>query len=98
MQSSLPLMFEPVYQERAWGGRRLESAFGRRLPAGKQIGESWEIVDRREAQSVVRHGPWKGRTLHQLWRDRRREIFGTDAPDVPRFPILAKLLDAHEKL
>jgi mannose-6-phosphate isomerase len=93
-----PLLFEPLFQERTWGGRRLERAFGRQLPAGKQIGESWEIVDRPEAQSVVREGPWQGRTLHELWGEQRREIFGADAPDLPRFPILAKLLDAREKL
>jgi len=28
------LRFEPIYQERVWGGRALESALGRRLPAG----------------------------------------------------------------
>ncbi len=84
--------------ERVWGGRRLQSLFGKELPPGKQIGESWEIVDRPEAQSVVRHGPWRGRTLHELWLEHRLEIFGDGLPDVPRFPILAKLLDAREKL
>jgi mannose-6-phosphate isomerase len=93
-----PLLFEPLFQERAWGGRRLESAFGRQLPSGQRIGESWEIADRPEAQSVVRQGPWAGRTLHELWSDQRREVFGEKAPDFPRFPILAKLLDAKEKL
>ena len=93
-----PLLFEPLFQEWAWGGRRLESAFGRQLPPGKRIGESWEMVDRPEAQSVVRQGPWRGRALHELWREERREIFGETAPDLPRFPILAKLLDAQEKL
>jgi len=93
-----PLLFEPLFQERAWGGRRLESAFGRQLPPGKRIGESWEIADRPEAQSVVRQGPWAGRTLHELWSDHRREVFGEKVPDFPRFPILAKLLDAKEKL
>ena len=93
-----PLLFEPLFLERAWGGRRLESAFGKKLPPGKRIGESWEIVDRPEAQSVVRQGPWRGRTLHELWRDHRAEIFGDNLPDAPRFPILAKLLDAEEKL
>ena len=83
--------------ERVWGGRRLESLFGKALPAG-QIGESWEIVDRPEAQSVVRDGPWQGRTLHQLWMEERAAIFGQGLPDSPRFPILAKLLDAAEKL
>ncbi len=93
-----PLVFEPLFMERVWGGRRLESLFGKKLPAGKKIGESWEIVDRPEAQSVVRQGPWKGKTLHELWRDHRVEIFGENVPDAPRFPIFAKLLDAQEKL
>jgi mannose-6-phosphate isomerase len=93
-----PLLFEPLFMERTWGGRRLASAFGKKLPPGKRIGESWEIVDRPEAQSVVRQGPWRGRTLQELWRDHRAEIFGDDMPAVPRFPIFAKLLDAQEKL
>ncbi|MGH7937449.1 MAG: type I phosphomannose isomerase catalytic subunit [Bryobacteraceae bacterium] len=93
-----PLVFEPIFQERVWGGRRLESVFGKALPAGKSIGESWEIVDRPEAQSVVRQGPLRGQTLHELWRDHRPEVFGEDAPETPRFPIFAKLLDAREKL
>lgn len=93
-----PLVFEPLYMERVWGGRRLESLFGKKLPPGKTIGESWEISDRPDAQSVVRQGPWRGTTLHELWVNQRAEIFGTGLPDSPRFPILAKLLDAREKL
>lgn len=84
--------------ERVWGGRRLESLFGKKLPPKKSIGESWEIVDRPEAQSIVRDGPWQGKTLHQLWLDHRAEIFGGGLPDSPRFPILVKLLDARETL
>ena len=83
--------------ERIWGGRRLESRFGKSLPPQAQIGESWEIVDRPEAQSVVAGGPLKGRTLHELWTKHRSSIFGR-VPDSPRFPLLIKLLDAHEKL
>ena len=93
-----PLLFEPLFMERIWGGRELERRFGKKLPAGKNIGESWEIVDRAEAQSVVRQGPWKGKTLHQLWCEHRAEIFGDEAGDDSRFPILAKLLDARESL
>src|SRR5437016_3983412 len=83
--------------ERIWGGRRLESEFGKTLPAQKLIGESWEIVDRPEAQSIVRNGPLRGRTLHELWTQHRQEIFG-DVPDTARFPLVAKLIDAREKL
>jgi len=95
--ASAPLTFEPIFMERMWGGRRLESKFGKDLPAQKSIGESWEIVDRPEAQSIVRNGPLCGKTLHELWTQNRDEIFG-DAPDVPRFPLLLKLLDAHKDL
>lgn len=94
---SQPLTFTPLFMERIWGGRRLETLFGKALPAGARIGESWEIVDRPEAQSVVRAGPWQGRTLHELWVDYRAEIFGA-MPDAPRFPLFLKLLDAAEKL
>src|SRR4029077_15906207 len=92
-----PLTFEPIFMERMWGGRRLESEFGKKLPAQKRIGESWEIVDRPEAQSVVANGPLRGKTLHELWTQDRGEIFG-NLPDASRFPLLVKLLDAHEKL
>src|SRR5881296_2340173 len=92
-----PLTFAPIFMQRIWGGRRLETDFGKKLPANKRFGESWEIVDRPEAQSVVRDGPLRGKTLHELWIQRRQEIFGS-VPEALRFPLLLKLLDAHEKL
>ena len=94
--------FQPIFQERIWGGQNLEKLFGRTVPAGKKIGESWELVDRPEAVSDVLAGPGVAagtrQNLHSLWTDRRKEIFGTRAPDVARFPILIKLLDAQENL
>ena len=83
--------------ERIWGGRKLADLFGKELPAGKRIGESWEIVDRPEAQSIVARGPLKGNTLHELWTEERSSIFG-EVHDAPRFPLLIKLLDAHDRL
>ena len=83
--------------ERIWGGRKLAELFGKNLPTNKRIGESWEIADRPEAQSIVGRGPLKGKSLHGLWTEDRARIFG-DVPDAPRFPLLIKLLDAQEKL
>lgn len=94
---SQPLVFQPLFMERIWGGRRLESLYGKHLPPAARIGESWEIVDRPEAQSVVQTGEWKGRTLHDLWLHERAPVFGAIA-DSSRFPLLIKLLDAREKL
>ncbi len=92
-----PLTFEPIFMERIWGGRRLEAEFGKKLPPQRPIGESWEIVDRPEAQSIVRDGLLRGKTLHELWTQHRDEIFG-ETPDSSRFPLLLKLLDAHDRL
>jgi mannose-6-phosphate isomerase len=94
---SQPIVFQPIFMERIWGGRRLESLYGKRLPPAIRIGESWEIVDRPEAQSVVHDGLFRGLTLHALWRKHRQQIFGA-VPETTRFPILAKLLDAQENL
>lgn len=98
MELSTPLVFEPLFMERVWGGRRLETLFGKRLPQSTRIGESWEIVDRPEAQSVVHEGPLRGCTLHELWTEHREAIFGTGLPDSERFPLLCKILDAQQRL
>jgi mannose-6-phosphate isomerase len=96
MQSQC-LTFHPLYKERIWGGRRLESHFGRKLPGKSPIGESWELVDREDAQSIVCEAEFRGASLHDLWTDRRREIFG-EGYEFFRFPIILKILDASDIL
>jgi mannose-6-phosphate isomerase len=84
--------------ERVWGGHRIAGELQRGPATPALIGESWELVDRDDAQSVVAHGPHAGKTLHELWTQHRMEVFGSHAPDTPRFPLLAKILDARETL
>jgi mannose-6-phosphate isomerase len=93
-----PLQFRPLYQERVWGGRALEAALGRQLPPDQPIGESWEIVDRPEAQSVVRGGAWNGLTLRQVIERHGPEVMGPSWPAERRFPLLVKWLDCSERL
>ena len=93
-----PLTFQPIFQERVWGGCNLESLFGKSLPAGKRIGESWEISDRPEASSLIANGPLAGLSLRWLMEEHADELLG-DVPDRNgRFPWLAKLLDAEADL
>lgn len=73
--------------------------FAKKLPAGKLIGESWEISDRPGDESVVANGKFAGQTLHQLLEKFPREILGNArAVAGNRFPILCKILDARDKL
>jgi mannose-6-phosphate isomerase len=92
------LQFDSIYQERVWGGRTLAESFGRALPSGRLVGESWEIVDRPDAQSIVRGGPWAGQTLRALIEARSREIMGPRWPAARPFPVLVKWLDCRERL
>jgi mannose-6-phosphate isomerase len=92
------LQFQPIYQERVWGGRALASFLGRKLPGTAPIGESWELVDRPEAQSVVIGGPWAGRTLREIMATHAGEIMGPAWPATRPFPILVKWLDCRERL
>jgi mannose-6-phosphate isomerase len=87
----------PIYLERAWGGRKLETVFGRQLPSGHLFGEAWELVDRPDAQSIVNAGRYAGKALHELWQTGREALFGPDYRQ-PRFPLLIKILDASEAL
>src|SRR4051812_47240361 len=92
------LRFQPLYQERVWGGRRLETALGRKLPAGQPIGESWEIVDRPEAQSIVEGGPLNAQSLRSILARHAGDLMGPKWPVARPFPILVKWLDCRERL
>src|ERR1022692_985063 len=60
-----PLRFEPIYQYRPWGGRRLADLLTEPMPRGP-IGEAWLLSDRDDHASRVAEGPLKGRTIGQL--------------------------------
>ena len=63
--SLYPLKFTPIYQARIWGGTQLSDVLHREVPASEDpIGESWELVDREEVNSVLANGPMAGRTLN----------------------------------
>ena len=92
-----PITFSPIYMTRVWGGRSLETIYDRQLPDKQPYGESWEMSDREEEQSIVDTGPYAGKSLHELWTDHQEEIFGSGLTG-DRFPLLIKILDARDDL
>ncbi|MBL9172986.1 MAG: class I mannose-6-phosphate isomerase [Verrucomicrobiales bacterium] len=93
-----PVTFEPQFKERVWGGCRLSELFGKSLPGTNPIGESWEITDRPEGVSVIRNGPWAGRTLRWLLEHHGAAVMGRPLSPGERFPWLIKILDARDDL
>jgi mannose-6-phosphate isomerase len=92
-----PLRFQPIPVERVWGGDRL-ARYGKTIPTARPIGESWEVSDRPNANSIIINGTDAGKSLHQLVQTYRSGLLGTNCRDLSRFPLLIKLLDARERL
>jgi mannose-6-phosphate isomerase len=98
-QSSLyPMRFDPIYQYRLWGGRRLADLLSAPLPGDGPIGEAWILSDREDHQSKVANGSLKGETIGRLMEEHRRQLMGKLAPRFRRFPLLLKFLDAQKML
>ncbi len=93
-----PLRFEPIYQYRLWGGRRLADLLSAPLPGDGPIGEAWVLSDRDDHQSHVAEGPLKGQTIGQLLKQFPEQMLGKLAGRFRRFPLLLKFLDAREML
>jgi len=93
-----PLTFQPIYKERVWGGRNLERLYQKSLPAGRPIGESWEITDRPEGISLIANGPLAGQSVRWLMEHHRQDVLGAEAAATGPFPLLVKILDAQETL
>ncbi|MGA3033723.1 MAG: type I phosphomannose isomerase catalytic subunit [Terracidiphilus sp.] len=96
--SLYPLRFEPIYQYRPWGGRRLADLLATSLPGDGPIGEAWVLSDRDDHPSQVANGPLKGRALSEVMEQFREPLMGNLAPCFRRFPLLLKFLDAREML
>jgi mannose-6-phosphate isomerase len=92
-----PLKFKPIFKEKIWGGRKLETVFGKQLPPEKNFGESWELVDLSQNRSVVANGPLAGRTLASVLQQYSLQITGLEKYEPP-FKLLIKILDANRDL
>ena len=94
-----PLVFQPIYHGKMWGGTQIKDFLNRdNMPELKDpVGESWELVDREDEQSVVANGPLKGTTISQLVKHYGKNLLGSKYTG-GKFPLLVKIIDASERL
>lgn len=69
-----PLFLRPVFQEKIWGGKKLNEKFHFDLPSDF-IGEDWAISAHPNGLSVIENGRYCGMTLDILYRE-HPELFG----------------------
>ena len=92
-----PMKLTAPLKDYLWGGTRLKEEYGKET-ALEKVAESWELACHRDGHSVIANGPAEGQTL-EAWLTRAgREMLGTNAARFPYFPLLVKLIDAHDDL
>lgn len=95
-----PFKFEPLFKERIWGGRKLQTYLGKDLPENIRIGESWEVSAVSGSVSVVANGFLKGNNLNELAEVYMDELLGARVYERfgTEFPLLVKFIDASDIL
>ena len=88
------LFLEPVFKEVIWGGDKLATSYGYKIPSDT-TGECWAVSAHKNGDCKLKDGEFKGKNLSWLW-DNHREIFGNAKGDV--FPLLIKIIDAKKDL
>ncbi len=94
-----PIKFEPILQEKIWGGSKLETLLNKNSHS-KNIGESWEISGVPGNISQVSNGDYKGLSLVELLEEHTINLVGKKNYNRfgNEFPLLIKFLDAKTNL
>lgn len=94
-----PLIFEPIFKDRIWGGTKLKLVLNKDIP-NTTTGESWELSTVPGDVSHIANGSWQGKSLQHLIDEHPVEILGTKVYEQfgKQFPLLFKFLDAREDL
>ena len=90
-----PLIFEPIFKDRIWGGNKLGAVLNKNIP-NETTGESWELSAVSGDVSQIANGNWKGRSLQDLIDLYPVELMGEKVYRQfgKQFPLLFKFLDA----
>lgn len=107
-----PLKFIPIASKKPWGGTQLVDKLKKSyteldaegnevaIPANELIGESWEVADMGEQDSVIENGWLAGNTISEVMETYLERLVGDKVFDAygTQFPLLIKFLDIQDKL
>lgn len=86
------LKLKPACKEYVWGGRRLINEFG--VEGGNICAEAWMLSCHPDGASTLE----SGETLVDYIKRNGTKILGTNCRGFDDFPVLIKLIDAHDNL
>lgn len=92
-----PMKLIAPLKDYLWGGTRLRDEYGKETQLTK-IAESWELACHKDGKSVIANGAAAGRTLSDWLAEAGADALGTRAAKILYFPLLIKLIDAHDDL
>jgi len=94
-----PLKFKPLFKYRIWGGSKLKIELNKQYEE-ESIGESWEVSDVENEETLVLEGDLKGKTLKQLISTFKEDFLGDKVYKEfgVNFPLLIKFIDAKTPL
>ncbi len=88
-----PYLIDPKLVGAIWGGDALVKRFGKAGDPNEKLGESWECWD----ENAVLNGTLQTQTLADL-RSRLGSAFLGNLDPNRTFPVLTKIIDAHDSL
>ncbi len=70
-----PLKFNPIFIEKVWGGKKLQTILNKNILSEK-TGESWEISAIKNKISVVTNGYYTGKNIQELINKYKTDFLG----------------------
>lgn len=92
-----PLKLEPAIKDYIWGGTRLSKEFDMVSFLDRQA-EAWVLSCHPDGENMIKNGAFASGTLSDVLQNEGRAYIGTHAERFSSFPVLIKLIDAHDNL
>lgn len=95
-----PLKFKPIFQEKIWGGEKINTILNKNYSPLNNCGETWEISSVEGNISEVSEGEFKGKKLDYLIEKFKDQLVGENVFEKfgNALPLLIKFLDANADL
>ena len=95
-----PFKFNPILKSTIWGGEKIIPFKQLNEIQQEQVGESWEISNVPNDESIVANGADTGKTLSDLVKEYKHDLVGKENYERfgNNFPLLIKFIDACDDL